>query len=199
MSNEELAQAIKTGERDKLLSLWEQVRRFVYQQARRWAAYGGVETDDLMQSGFLALLDALNGWSPERGRFLSWYALRLKGAFTEATGQRTQRDRLDPLQNCLSLDAPLTDDEADLFTLADVLPDPRAAAAVTAVEERDLAARRRKAVQDALATLPADQRRAVVLRYWYGQKADHKAHQAALRALRHPAVSRGLRQYLTPV
>ena len=35
MSNEELAQAIKTGERDKLLTLWEQVRRFAYQQARR--------------------------------------------------------------------------------------------------------------------------------------------------------------------
>ena len=50
MSNEELAQAIKTGERDKLLSLWEQVRRFVYQQARRWAAYGGVETDDLSRT-----------------------------------------------------------------------------------------------------------------------------------------------------
>lgn len=201
MSNEELAQAIKIGERDKLLTLWEQVRRFAYQQARRWAAAGrgGVTAEDLVQEGFLAMLDALERWRPEAGTFLSMYSMRLKAAFTLAIGQRTQRDRLDPLQYCLSLETPLTDDDTDLFTLADVLPDPRAAAAVTAIEERDLATRRCKAVQEALDTLPEDQRRAVVLRYWWGEKVDAKAHNMALRALRRPAVSRGLRQYMTPV
>lgn len=100
MSNEELAQAIKIGERDKLLPLWEQVRRFAYQQARRWAAAGrgGVTVEDLVQEGFLAMLDALERWRPEAGTFLSMYSMRLKAAFTLAIGQRTQRDRLDPLQ-----------------------------------------------------------------------------------------------------
>lgn len=201
MSNEELAQAIKTGERDKLLTLWDQVRRFAYQQARRWAAAGrgGTTTEDLQQESFLALLDALERWRPDAGPFLSMYALRLKAAFTEATGQRTQRDRLDPLQDSTSLDAPLTDREGDPLLLSDVIPDPAAEAAVEAVVERDAAALRNEAIRQALDALPADQRRAVVLRYWWGQQVDAKAHNKALRALRRPAVSRGLRQYMTPV
>lgn len=200
-TNEELAMAIKTGERDKLLPLWDQVRRFAYQQARRWAAAGrgGITVEDLQQESFLALLDALERWRPDAGPFLSMYALRLKAAFTLATGQRTKRDRLDPLQDSTSLDAPLTDSEGDPLFLADVLPDQRAEAAVEAVVERDAAAQRNEAIRQALDALPADQRRAVVLRYWWGERVDAKAHNKALRALRRPAVSRGLRQYMTPV
>lgn len=201
MSNEELATKIKAGERDKLLTLWEQVRRFAYQQARRWAAagQGGTTVEDLKQEAFLALLDALEHWRPGAGSFLSMYALRLKAMFTVATGQRTQRDRLDPLQGCLSLDTPLTDDDGDPLLLSDLIPDPAAEAAMEAVVERNAAAQRNEAIRQALDTLPADQRRAVVLRYWWGQPTDVKAHNKALRALRHPSVSRGLRQYMTPV
>ena len=201
MNNEELAQAIKTGERDKLLPLWDQVRRFAYQQARRWAAAGrgGITVEDLQQESFLALLDALERWRPDAGPFLPMYALRLKAAFTAATGQRTQRDRLDPLQGCISLDAPLTDSEGDPLYLGDVLPDQRAEAAVEAVVERDAAALRNEAIRQALNALPADQRRVIVLKYWHCQQVENKTHQAALRALRRPAVSRRLRQYMTPV
>ena len=91
MSNEELALQIRAGKRDRLMELWAQVRRFALQQARRWAylGRGGVTLEDLEQSAFLALLDALEGWRAEAGHFLTWYGLRLKAAFTEATGQRT--------------------------------------------------------------------------------------------------------------
>ncbi len=201
MTNEEFAAKIQAGERDQLIPLWDQVRRFAYQQARRWSAAGrgGATAEDLVQEGFVALLDALERWRPDAGPFLSMYALRLKQAFTLATGQRTQRDRLDPLQDSTSLDAPLTDREGDPLLLSDVIPDPAAEAAVEAVVERDAAAQRNEAIRQALDALPADQRRAVVLRYWWGQQVDAKAHSKALRALRRPAVSRGLRQYMTPV
>ena len=130
MSNEELALQIRAGKRDRLMELWAQVRRFALQQARRWAylGRGGVTLEDLEQSAFLALLDALEGWRAEAGQFLTWYGLRLKAAFTEATGQRTQRDRLDPLDRALSLEAPVGDED-DTLTLADVIPDPQAAEA----------------------------------------------------------------------
>lgn len=199
MSIEELAKLIQAGERDKVLELWQQVRRFAWRQARRWSAVTGEDTEDLLQTAFIALLAALEGWNHERGQFLTWYGLRLKSEFTEATGQRTQRDRLDPLQNYLSLDTQLTDQEGGVLLLSDVIPDPRAAAEMEAVVERDAAARRNEAIRQALDALPADQRRAVVLRYWYGEAVDNKAHQAALKALRRPAISRGLRQYMTPV
>lgn len=201
MSNEELAEKVQAGEREKLLLLWAQVQRFAYHQARRWAAAGrgGTTEEDLEQEAFLALLDALGRWRPDAGPFLPMYALRIKAAFTAATGQRTQRDRLDPLQGCISLDAPLTDSEGDPLYLGDVIPDQRAEEELESVGERDAAALRNEAIRQALDTLPADQRRVIVLKYWHCQQVENKTHQAALRALRRPAVSRGLRQYMTPV
>ena len=197
MTNEELATLIQSGERDKVLELWKQVRRFALQQANRWARIGrgGVTVADLEQSSFLALLDALERWEPSRGTFLHLYSIRLKAEFTAATMQRTQRYRLDPLYFCEILEEPLRVDP-DVGTLADVTPDPTAEWAVESVSERDYLTHRRAAVRRALDGLPADQRRAVVLRYWHGESPEPRALNAAMRALRHPSVSRGLRAFL---
>lgn len=198
MTNEELASMIQSGERGKVLELWEQVRRFACQQGKKWAAYHGhgMEIEDYAQVGFLAMLDALGSWKRAGGSFITWYAMRLKAAFTASSGQRTQRDRMDPLQTSMSLEMPLQDGDGKQISLADVIPDKSAERDVEQVVERDFAERRRAAVRQALVGLPEDQRRAVILRYWAGKPVDPKIHREALRALRRPAVSRGLRQYL---
>lgn len=198
MTNEELTSMIQSGERGKVLELWEQVRRFACQQGKKWAAYHGhgMEIEDYAQVGFLAMLDALGSWKRAGGSFITWYAMRLKAAFTASSGQRTQRDRMDPLQTSMSLEMPLQDGEGKQISLADVIPDKSAERDMEQVVERDFAERRRAAVRQALVGLPEDQRRAVILRYWAGKPVDPKIHREALRALRRPAVSRGLRQYL---
>ena len=203
MTNEALAARIRAGERDRLMELWAQVRRFALQQARRWAylGRGGATTEDLEQAAFLALLDALEGWRTEAGQFLTWYGLRLKSAFAEATGQRTKRDQMDPLQSCISLDAPLTDREGNPFTLEDTIPDPQAEAAMERIGVWD-------ALYTAVEGLPAPQREELRRRYWLGQSTAEisaatgsteqevrKLEAAALRTLRHPRVSRSLRVY----
>lgn len=200
MTNEALAARIRAGERDRLMELWAQVRRFALQQARRWVylGRGGVTLEDLEQSAFLALLDALEGWRAEAGQFLTWYGLRLKAAFTEATGQRTQRDRLDPLDRALSLEAPVGDED-DTLTLADVIPDPQAAEALEGVGEVW------DTLHRAVEGLPEGQREEIRRRYWMNQttaeisvatgvpeKEVRKLEAAALRALRHPRVSKTL-------
>ena len=200
MSNEELALQIRAGKRDRLMELWAQVRRFALQQARRWVylGRGGVTLEDLEQSAFLALLDALEGWRAEAGQFLTWYGLRLKAAFTEATGQRTQRDRLDPLDRALSLEAPVGDED-DTLTLADVIPDPQAAEALEGVGEVW------DTLHRAVEGLPEGQREEIRRRCWMNQttaeisvatgvpeKEVRKLEAAALRALRHPRVSKTL-------
>ena len=208
MSNEELAKRIQQGERDQLLTLWAQVRRFARDRAFRWhratGGRGGVTLDDLEQEAFIALLEALEGWDEKAGKFLTWYDLRLKAAFTAATAQRTQRDRKDPLQDCLSLDAPLADQEGDPFTLADTVPDQRAKDDLNTVEERDLQAGVRRVVD----SLPAEQRRVILLRYFHDMTREQTAQRlhltraraaaieaTALRLLRHPVNSRVLLQY----
>ena len=181
MTNEELATLIQSGERDKVLELWQQVRRFALKQANRWARIGrgGVTVADMEQVAFLALLDALERWRPDRGTLLHLYALRLKDSFYAVTGQRTQRDRLDPLDIAEGLEEPLRDDP-DAGTLADVIPDPSAERAVEGVAECDY----------------LTQRRAVVLRYWRGESVDTRALNAGLRAMRHPSVSRALMAFI---
>ena len=205
MTNEELARRIQQGERDLLLQLWEQVRRYAHDRAYKWhiatGGRGGVTLDDLGQEAFIALLEALEGWDEKAGPFLPWYSLRLKSAFTAATGQRTQRDRLDPLQGCLSLDAALTDREGDPFTLEDTIPDQRAEDDLNAVEERD----RQTTIQRVLDSLQDDQRQVILLRYFHDLTREQTAQRLhltktraaaieakALRLLRHPVNSRVL-------
>ena len=208
MTNEELAQQIQQGERDLILPLWEQVRRYTHDRAYKWFratnGRGGQTVQDLEQEAFLALLEALEGWDEKAGPFLPWYSLRLKATFTAATAQRTQRDRKDPLQDCLSLDAPLTDQEGDPFTLEDTIPDQRAEDDLNTVEERD----RQAAIRRVLDSLQAEQRRVILLRYFHGLTREQTAQrlhltktrantieQKALRLLRHPVNSRVLLQY----
>lgn len=211
MEASKIAAAVQAGQADRL-ELWEAVRRFAYDRAYRWCrameGRGGMVLEDYIQVAFLALLEALESWDPAAGAFLTWYGLKLKGAFTEAVGMRTQRDKRDPIHHVLSLDAPLTDSESgEDFTLADVIEDPYAAAGVEAVAELDYQRRRTQALATALDGLTEDQRRAVVLRHCNGLTLDQTAarmgttrataraaEQKGLRLLRHPK-NRELRQY----
>lgn len=200
MSNEELAALIQAGETARLLDLWAAVRRFAHDWAYRWAratdGRSGMTIGDFMQCAFLALLGALEGWKPDGGSFLTWYGFKLRAAFAEACGQRTARERRDPLRTAVSLDAPLTDNDGDPLTLADIIEDPAAAMEIEAIAEKDSLQRRHRAIEAALATLPEDQRAAVVGKYCYGRKTDTRACNAGLRALRHPSISRTLRKYI---
>lgn len=208
MTNEELAQQIQQGERNLILPLWEQVRRYAHDRAYKWhratGGRGGVTLDDLEQEAFIALLEALDGWDEKAGPFLPWYSLRLKSAFTAATMQRTKRDIKDPLESALSLDAPLLDGEDDPFILADVVADPRAEDDLNTVEERD----RQAAIRRVLNSLQAEQRRVILLRYYHDMTKEQTAQRLhltrnraatieakALRLLRHPVNSRVLLQY----
>ena len=213
MTTNEIAAAVQAGQAD-ILELWEAVQRFAHDRAYRWTraakGRGGVVLDDLVQCAFIALLDAVQTWRPDSGAsFIGWYSLKLKAAFTEATGQRTERTRQDPLDRALSLDMPLLDGNlAEDLTLADVIEDPRSEEEIEAVAELDYQQRRKQALATALDGLTEDQRRAVVLRHCHGLTVDQTAdrmgttrataraaEQKGLRLLRHPR-NRELRQYV---
>lgn len=196
MTTNQIAAGVQAGEMG-YLSLWEAVQRFSHDRVYRWAALnstGSVTVEDLDQCAFLALVETVEAWDESRGAFLTLYGLKLQTAFSEAAGLRTQRSREDPLRMSVSLDAPLTDDGED-FTLADTIEDPSAAAEIDDIVERDFQQRRRAALKAALATLPAEQRAAVVGRCCYGRRVDGRAYNAGIRALRHPSVSRALMEF----
>ena len=198
MSNEQLVSMIQGGERDKLVELWQQVRRMVLKEAVRWAAYrsNGVEPEDLEQAGFIALMRAVDNFDPTAGtRFSTWYYLVVKDEFRRATGRRTEKQRRDPLDAAVSLDVPITEDSDDI-SLGDTIPDPGAEAAMADVDHREDLRRLHAALEAAIVTLPLELQTAIRGRYYRGEVVNANTHSKAMRMLRAPKCSQTLRAYL---
>lgn len=189
----DIARSVQNGDTD-ILILWLACRRLVMQTARRWhRAFNGsrgVVLDDLEQVGFLALTKAAETWNPDSGAFSTWLAFWLKNSFSAAYFMRTEKERRDLLNDATSLDMPPTGADEDIV-LRDIIPDEAAELAFEVVERKDLCS----AVQNAVLRLPEDQRTAIIREFWYGQRPDPKTRSKALRALRHPSISRTLRTY----
>ena len=99
---------------------------------------------------------------------------------------------------------PLLDGEGTPFTLADVVADPRAEQDMENLEEIE----RQESVRRVVNSLPEDQRRVILLRYFHNMTREQTAQrlhltktvanaieQKALRVLRHPSRSKNLRQF----
>ena len=85
MSNEELALAIRQGDQGRTLELWEQVNGLVKRKALQIMTAlqlsgnpRGVEFDDLYQTGYLAMVAAVETYSPERGANNKSYIIHQK-------------------------------------------------------------------------------------------------------------------------
>ena len=170
MSNEELAIAIRQGGQGRTLELWEQVNGLVKRKAMQIMTAlklsgnpRGVEFDDLYQTGYLAMVAAVETYSPERGAFSTWFMFHLKTAFSEATGYRTKNDRCEPLNTAASLDRPVQPDEPDGGTLGELVPDSRAADAIENVEESVYHEQLHKAIDGAISELSPDNAQGITL------------------------------------
>lgn len=213
MNNEELAMEIQAG-RAGYGQLWEQVHKFIRLRAKRFfTLYGdtceraGVEPDDLLQCGFLALQDAVQAYNPESGyQLLAFITRPLQTRFREACGILTSRR--DPLNNCDSLDREVKGDGDSSIPLGELLEDGQAAAAMENTIDRVWQDELHDALEQAMATLPEQQRDVLHLRYWGQQTQDgiaaacgitreqvRQAEQKAMRSLRKPAVVRPLKAF----
>lgn len=171
MSNEELVAEIQAGAVELMGQLWDQVAGLIKWKPRHimTALDGcggrGVEFDDLYQSGYLAMVAAVDTYNPTAGAFSTWFMLHLKTAFAEVTGYRTQKGRKEPLNNSISLATPLTDD-ADSDDLMDVVADPAGLQWREHLEESMWRKQLQEAVGAALSTVPEQYREILRLRYW---------------------------------
>lgn len=122
---------IKSGETALYSDLWEQVRLLVIKRANSFyrcfadtCSRCGVTVDDLMQAGFLALVDAVQAYNPDKEfAFSTYLTYHLKKHFKAALngGKRRHEKAIpDPLNMDISLDAPITEDEE--LTLGDTIP-----------------------------------------------------------------------------
>ena len=211
MTNEPLVAEIQAGAVDRMGELWEQIEKLVKWKANRVMTVldgrGGVEFDDLYNSGYPALVAAVNSYSPEKGTFATWFMLHLKTAFAEATGYRTQRGKKEPLNNYISLDTPLSDD-ADSDALMDVIEDPAGLRWRDSLEESMWQEDLKVALDTAMNPLSENLKDVLRLRYWdnmtleaagelrgVGKERIRQMENKAIRILRRPENTRHLRSF----
>lgn len=214
MSNEELARRIQAGERELLPVLWEQVERFIGMKAGRLYSRlqgrcdaCGCTVDDLMQAGFLALLEAVSAFDPGRGyQFLSWLSYPLRNQWNALLNLRTERQRGDPLNSAGSLDE-LVSEEGETAR-GELVPDPAASEAFDDAINREWLRQLREAEEEALQEIPEESAEVIRGRYFEGlnyeqisarmeveQKQARNIHEKALRQLRAPRITKRLRPF----
>lgn len=211
MSNEDLVAAIQSGD-NRMDELWEQVRGFIAMRAIRiMPALEGradIDLDDLIQSGYLALVDAVAEYRPGDATFLAFLGYHLKTAFADTTRFRSLREQREAKAAVLSLDAPVTDDAGASLTLSDQIRDPAGECMLEEVEHRIWLDQLKKAIAVALLDIPEDQRDLLRQRFWDRKTLKELAQSTgvsvenirqrerkALQNLRKPRVARQLRPY----
>ena len=185
MTNEELALKIQRGGYDLMPQLWAQVKAFVYRRANvafvNMPPGCGVDVDDLVQDGYIAVDCAVKDFDPEKGSFLTWLDYFLKSEFDKAAGRYRTEERdgvrrripRDALNGAASLDTPLDQADAGSDTLADTVADPRDDCAD--MEERIYQEQLAGAIHAAVDRLPPVSREIVRRRYFHGETAEHIA------------------------
>lgn len=213
MTNEELAVEIKAG-RAGYGELWGRVRDLVRMKAYQYRTLhiglcekAGVEEDDLIQCGFMALRDAVEAFPPESGCKLTTY-LRypLLTHFRAACGIRSSKQ--DPLLQAARLDKPVNG-EPDAATLGEMTEDHAAGDELERVEDGIFRQQLHAAMEKALDTLEPTQRDTIRRRYYAGDTlagiaADYgvtpervrQVESRGLRALRRPACVKLLRPFI---
>lgn len=171
MSNEELVAAIQSGESERMGELWEQVEKFIAWKARRIMTTieesSTIEVDDLIQSGYFALVAAVRSYKTDDGPFLKWLSYYLKTAFAEAAGYRTTKMQNDPMRYALSIDYPMGEDNDNAF--GDLVPDLNAGEAMDAIEDDLWNKQLHAALDTALDAIPPQYGDVVRMRFYEGK------------------------------
>lgn len=187
MTVSDIVDAIQSGNKDEKLTeqLWNQIEKFIRMMARMYYSgltdSCGIEIEDLVQNGFFAMLDALKTYDKTRGcSFLTWLGYYLKKSFSDCAGLKTylnndgkQRKRKSFIDNCISLDASLSEDDSDEDSLLDVTPDERDDIADT--ENRIYKEELHNAQEKLLATIPKREAELIRQIYYEGKPLAHIA------------------------
>lgn len=178
-TNEELAIAIQNGNQEAMEQLWRQCYGYIRLQAIRWAEAWDTtrrfDMEDLLQSGYFALCDAVRAFQPSRGNFISILAFYLKTEFSKAAGCRTQAQRKEPLNNAISLETPTYSNGEDDITIGDTLTADEAG-----YETVEDALRREQVsalVREAVNSIPARQSESIRLYYLQGKTQSETAEE----------------------
>lgn len=169
MTDEELVMKAKTGDESALVSLWKQKRGLVYTLARKrytplfdCGNTRGVDMDDFMQCGFIALMRAVNYYDPGKQFAFSTYLGNTTKTEFDYLLRTRDHSKIDVLDNAISLDTPLSVD--DDLTAESLVEDP--IDCIAEIEDRVYQQQQHEAIEKALKKIPEKQGTALKLRYY---------------------------------
>ena len=151
---------------DEMLVLWQSVEKLVRKLAHAYCKTSETrlfDFDDLMQQGYLAVVDTADSHDPARGKFNTLLAFNLRRRFNEAAGVCGNKQR--PERFAVSLDEPITGDP-DSATRGDEVADPNANGAFDDIESRIWNEQLHDALNACLATLPGGHADVLTRRYY---------------------------------
>lgn len=162
-----LAVQSQEGNRASLFELWESVRPVLSLKAYSFylrcgadtCARHGVTLDDLQQESYFAFLDAVNAYKKDKGyHFTTYLNFSTKNRFRACMGSNA-------LDRAESLNAPAGQDGES----GDLLPDPKAAADLEAVDEEAERSYFHALLERGLKRLPPVREAVLRRRYYDGQ------------------------------
>ena len=186
MTIEELAIRAKAGEPEQAAALFERLcnlfRMFAGRTVAKYperCARSGVTFDDLFQSCYFAMLEAMRAYDPESGyRFTTYLNYHVKNAFRRVLGLRTEAQRKSPLNNCTSLDDEIPG--ADNVILSDSIPDENAGLDFEEAERRVYNEKLHRDLDRALSLLPEPCERVLRGRYYQGKTMAEIAEESGI-------------------
>lgn len=168
MTNEEYALKIQQGNTDLYNELWENIKGLILVYANKFiithnekCIANGVTYEDLTQSGFIALTNAVKDYNPNKDYLLSSYlTFHLKTVYNELLGRRTSKR--DVLEICTTLNIP-AGDENDTELINTVADDTNP---YEALEERIFQSELSDALHRSIDTLPDNLKAVINARYF---------------------------------
>lgn len=172
MTNEELAIKIQQGDTRSVSLLWDQTEKlFVMFCNKWWAVRGerfakcGITLDDLKQECYFVLIDAVAAYDCAKGfKFTTYIHYHIQNRFNALLGYRWNRRR-EPLNSCMSLDTPVTEDED--YSLLDAIPDPVSEKPFEQVDQADYVAKLHSDLEAAMQRKLSEQQKNVICDYYY--------------------------------
>ena len=173
---EELVLKIQQGQTELYTELWLRVHDLISLWAIQYfrsiktskRTLGGVTTDDLIQSGYFALVDAVEGYDSSKGGFNTYLKYHIMKEFRKAIG-RTYKQLHDPLNNAFSLDGKIDEDDPDSGTWYDLAVSRRDFRNYyAAVDDKIYREQLHDALETALNTLPEKEATAIRSEFWDG-------------------------------
>lgn len=212
MNNEKFVLMIQNGKKEYINELWENVQRFVWQQAYLYAKKNNLPFDDLYQAGFLAVASAVQEYDSKKGiLFITFLGTYLKKYFyqTKADFYGWSKGTFEKAIQCevCSLNEPIYNSRTgDTAELGDTLADSKDY--IEFYEDELYLKGLREALDKLLAELPEIERTVIEYRYYNNQSyesisrllnidfADCKKHASnGLHKLRQKAMRSTIRHY----